>query len=57
MGDIALGPSVYRWLNLDTDRPQLSKLQARHTRPEERPTYRRTVMVPFTKENPARPEE
>jgi glutathione S-transferase len=57
MGDVALGSSVYRWLNLDIDRPQLSKLRAWHTRLEERPAYQRTVMVPFTKEDPARPEE
>jgi glutathione S-transferase len=57
MGDVALGSSVYRWLNLDIDRPHLSKLQAWHTRLEERPAYQRTVMVPFTKEDPARPED
>jgi glutathione S-transferase len=57
MGDVVLGSSVYRWLNLDIDRPHLSKLQAWHTRLEERPAYQRTVMVPFAKEDPARPEE
>ena len=54
MGDIALGSSVYRWLNLDIDRPRLQQLEAWHTRLEERPAYQRTVMVPFEKEDPAR---
>ncbi|HET7269620.1 MAG TPA: glutathione S-transferase [Rubrobacter sp.] len=57
MGDVVLGPSVYRWLNMDIDRPQLSSLQDWHAHLEERPAYRRTVMVPFTKEDPARPED
>jgi glutathione S-transferase len=57
MGDIALGSSVYRWLNLDIDRPKMPNLQAWHAHLEERPTYQRTVMVPFEKEDPERPEE
>jgi glutathione S-transferase len=56
MGDIALGSSVYRWLNMDIDRPQMSGLQDWHARLEERPAYQRTVMVPFEREDPARPE-
>ncbi len=55
MGDVILGSSVYRWLNMDIDRPPMPSLEAWHTRLEGRPAYQRTVMVPFAKEDPARP--
>lgn len=51
-GDIALGPTVYRWLNLEIERPALPSLEAWHDRLTERPAYRDTVMVPFTMESP-----
>lgn len=52
MGDVALGSSVYRWLELDIERPDLPALAAWHARLEARPAYRRTVMVSFAKEDP-----
>lgn len=32
MGDLALGPMVYRWLNIDIERPPLPNLEAWHER-------------------------
>lgn len=48
VGDVALGPMVYRWLNIDIERPALPNLEAWHARLTDRPAYQRTVMVPFT---------
>jgi glutathione S-transferase len=52
MGDIALGSLVYRWLELDIERPDLPSLQAWHERLEDRPAYQKTVMVSFAMEDP-----
>jgi glutathione S-transferase len=52
VGDVALGPTIYRWLTLEIDRPELPNLQAWHDRLGERPAYREHVMVPFTMETP-----
>lgn len=51
-GDIALGSTVYRWLNLEIERPSLPSLEAWHDRLSERPAYRRNVMVSFAMESP-----
>jgi glutathione S-transferase len=48
VGDVALGPVVYRWLNIEIERPDLPNLEAWHERLTERPAYRSSVMVPFT---------
>jgi glutathione S-transferase len=56
MGDIALGSSVYRWLELDIERPHLPALEAWHGRLEARPAYQKTVMVSFAKEDPPNSE-
>ncbi|HEX2729837.1 MAG TPA: glutathione S-transferase [Rubrobacteraceae bacterium] len=52
-GDIALGPTVYRWLNLEIERPPLPSLEAWHDRLGDRPAYQKNVMVSFTMESPA----
>ena len=52
MGDIALGSMVYRWLELDIERPDLPSLRAWHSRLTDRPAYQKTVMVSFAKEDP-----
>jgi glutathione S-transferase len=52
MGDIALGSLVYRWLELDVDRPNLPALQAWYGRLADRPAYQKTVMVSFAMEDP-----
>ena len=56
MGDIALGPLVYRWHELDIERPDLPALRAWHGRLADRPAYQKTVMVSFEMEDPPRPE-
>ncbi len=48
VGDVALGPAVYRWLNIEIERPELPNLQSYHERLAERPAYQKSVMVPFT---------
>ena len=48
VGDVALGPVVYRWLHIEIDRPDLPNLERWHDRLTERPAYRKHVMVPFT---------
>ena len=52
MGDVALGSLVYRWFELDIDRPDLPALRAWYERLTERPTYQKTVMVSFAMEDP-----
>lgn len=52
VGDVALGPTIYRWLTLDIDRPPLPNLEAWHDRLAERPAYREHVMVPYAMEDP-----
>ena len=53
VGDVALGPTIYRWLTLDIDRPPMPNLEAWHDRLVERPAYREHVMVPYRMESPA----
>lgn len=48
MGDVALGSTVYRWLNIDIERPDLPNLRAWHALLVDRPAYQKSVMVPFT---------
>ncbi len=50
MGDIVLGPTVYRWLHLEIDRPSLPNLEAWHDRLSRLPAYQKDVMVPFAME-------
>lgn len=53
IGDISLGSTVYRWLNLEIDRSSLPYLQAWHERLAARLPYREHVMVSFAIEDPA----
>ena len=48
MGDIALGTTAYRWLNMEIERPEMPNLVAWHDRLSRRPAYQRSIMVPFT---------
>ncbi|HEX5847736.1 MAG TPA: glutathione S-transferase [Rubrobacter sp.] len=52
MGDVTLGSLVYRWFELEIDRPDLPALKAWHERLAVRPAYQKTVMVSFTMEDP-----
>jgi glutathione S-transferase len=48
VGDVALGSTVYRWLNMEIERPKMPNLEAWHERLTTRPAYQKNVMVPFT---------
>ena len=48
MGDIPLGTFVWRWANLDIERPPLEHVAAWHERLKQRPAFREHVMVPLT---------
>ena len=52
MGDVALGSLVYRWFELEIDRPDLPSLRAWYERLADRPAYQKTVMVSFRMEDP-----
>lgn len=48
VGDVALGPVVYRWLNIEIERPDLPNLERWHDRLTGRPAYRKTVMMRYS---------
>ena len=48
MGDIPVGCTAHRWLNLPIERPELPHLAAWYERLCERPAYRRYVRQPMT---------
>ena len=48
VGDIALGSTVYRWLNMEIQRSEMLNLEAWHDRLTTHPAYQKNVMVPFT---------
>jgi glutathione S-transferase len=48
VGDVALGPTIYRWLHMEIERPEMPNLEAWHGRLSARPAYQKNVMVPFT---------
>ena len=47
MGDIPVGVTLYRYFNLDIERPALPNVTAWYERLQERAAYRRAVMIPF----------
>lgn len=47
MGDLPLGAVIYRYFNLDIERPHLPNIEAWYARLCERPAYREHAMVPF----------
>jgi glutathione S-transferase len=48
MGDIPLGTFVYRWNALDVMRPALPRVEAYYRRLQERPAYKKHVMLPLS---------
>jgi glutathione S-transferase len=46
-GDIPAGSQLYRYFELEIDRPALPSVEAWYERLRERPAYREHVMVPF----------
>lgn len=47
LADIAIGAHLYRYIELEIDRPALPRLETWYGRLSERPAYREHVMVPF----------
>uniref|UniRef100_B0SZ00 Glutathione S-transferase domain n=1 Tax=Caulobacter sp. (strain K31) TaxID=366602 RepID=B0SZ00_CAUSK len=47
LADIAIGTHLYRYFELDIDRPAMPRLEAWYERLATRPAYREHVMVPF----------
>jgi glutathione S-transferase len=48
MADIPLGTAVWRWYNLETERPGLANVEAWHHRLKQHPGFQRYVMQPLT---------
>ena len=48
MGDIPLGTFVYRWYALAVKRPTLSKVEAYYQRLQQRPAFKKHVMLPLS---------
>ena len=47
LADIPIGTSLYRYFNLDIDRPSVPNVEAWYQRLQDRRGYRQHVMVPF----------
>ena len=47
LADIPIGTCLYRYYNLDIDRPAVPNVEAWYARLQTRPAYRKHVMVPF----------
>lgn len=47
MGDIPLGPAIYRYMTLNIERPKLVALDRWYQQLCERPAYQKHVMIPF----------
>jgi glutathione S-transferase len=47
IGDIATGVQLYRYFELEIDRPDLPNVKSWYDRLKDRPAYREHVMVPF----------
>jgi glutathione S-transferase len=47
LADIAAGASMYRWYNLEIERPDLPHLDAWYRRLQTRPAYQTNVMISF----------
>lgn len=47
LGDIPFGSSLYRYFELDIERPSLPRVEAYYDRLKMRPSYDKHVMIPF----------
>ncbi|MGE0045553.1 MAG: glutathione S-transferase family protein [Hyphomonadaceae bacterium] len=47
LADIAVGATLFRYFNLDIERPRVANVEAWRARLEARPAYREHVMIPF----------
>jgi glutathione S-transferase len=48
MGDIVVGVNVYRWYALDVKRPRLPRVEAYHTRLQQRPAFKTHIQKPLS---------
>jgi glutathione S-transferase len=48
MGDIVVGVTVYRWYGLEVKRPRLANIEAYYARLQQRPAFKKHVMLPLT---------
>ena len=48
MADIPLGAAVWRWYNMKIERPALANVEAWHKRLQQRPGFKKYVMLPLT---------
>ncbi|KIZ39248.1 MULTISPECIES: glutathione S-transferase family protein [Rhodopseudomonas] len=48
MGDIPAAATVHRWYSLDIERPEMPNVMRWYERMQERPAYRRIVMIPLS---------
>ena len=48
MADIPLGAAVWRWYNMKIERPALANVEAWHERLQQRPGFKKYVMLPLT---------
>ena len=48
IGDIVVGVTVNRWYGLDVQRPRLANVEAYYARLQQRPAFKRHVMLPLT---------
>lgn len=55
LADIPAGTTLYRYFELEIERPKVANVEAWYKRLQERPAYREHVMIPFSelKERPA----
>ncbi len=47
IGDLPLGPVIYRYMNLDISRPSLPGVESWYQRLCDRPAYQKHAMIPF----------
>ena len=47
MGDISIGSIMYRYYEMDIDRPELRFVNKWYQRLIDRPAYQKNVMIPF----------
>jgi glutathione S-transferase len=47
LADIPAGTALYRYYNIEIDRPKLANVERWYARLQDRPAYRQHVMVPF----------
>jgi glutathione S-transferase len=47
LADIPIATNLYRYFNLEIDRPSVPNVEACYARLQQRPAYRQHVMVPF----------